>query len=151
MRQALYEVLQPDFSKPESRETHKALLDLATLHNDNHSIHLVTTNFDSIFEDVIHRNKQRRIHTYCAPYLPNPRLSSWNGLVYLHGLLPEQKDDDDALKRLVVTSGDFGLAYLKDRCLPICHRNAGIYIFYRLQLGRSCYEISNGCVLQKSY
>lgn len=35
-------------------------------------------------------------------------------MVYLHGLLP-QKADDTAFNRLVVTSGDFGLAYLTER------------------------------------
>ena len=46
--------------------------------------------------------------------LPIPKNSRWNGLVYLHGLLPN-KPDDTALNRLVVTSGDFGLAYLTER------------------------------------
>lgn len=41
-------------------------------------------------------------------------MSRWNGLVYLHGLLPE-KHDDGALQSLVVTSADFGLAYLTER------------------------------------
>ncbi len=36
----------------------------------------------------------------------------WTGL--LHGLIPD-KPDDTALNRLVVTSGDFGLAYLTER------------------------------------
>ena len=36
------------------------------------------------------------------------------GLVYLHGVLPD-KADDSALHRLVLTSGDFGLAYLTER------------------------------------
>lgn len=35
-------------------------------------------------------------------------------MVYLHGRLTE-KPDDTALNRLVVTSGDFGLAYLIER------------------------------------
>ncbi len=46
--------------------------------------------------------------------LPIPKNSRWNGLVYLHGLLPENADDS-ALNRLVLTSGDFGLAYLTER------------------------------------
>jgi len=114
MRQALYEILQPDLSTSASWKTHEALLQLSTLHDEKRSVHLVTTNFDRIFEYVIHKNKME-IPTYCAPFLPIPRPSSWNGLVYLHGLLPKQQEDEEALKRLVVTSGDFGLAYLKDR------------------------------------
>jgi hypothetical protein len=46
--------------------------------------------------------------------LPIPKNSRWNGLVYLHGLLPNA-EDDSALHRLVLTSGDFGLAYLTER------------------------------------
>lgn len=115
MRQALYDVLQPNLSVKINWKTHAALLDLATVQDDAHSVHLVTTNFDRIFEYVIHRKKRTEITTYCAPFLPNPRPSSWNGLVYLHGLLPEQNDNEETLRRLVVTSGDFGLAYLKER------------------------------------
>ncbi len=46
--------------------------------------------------------------------LPIPKSSRWNGVVYLHGLLPES-EDESALHRLVLTSGDFGLAYLTER------------------------------------
>jgi hypothetical protein len=46
--------------------------------------------------------------------LPIPKNSRWDGLVYLHGLLPDTPDDS-ALHRLVLTSGDFGLAYLTER------------------------------------
>jgi SIR2-like domain len=46
--------------------------------------------------------------------LPIPKNSRWDGLVYLHGLLPKDADDS-ALHRLVLTSGDFGLAYLTER------------------------------------
>ena len=73
----------------------------------------MTTNFDRIFEWVARRSKLR-INTYAAPMLPIPKNSRWNGLVYLHGLLPKDADDS-ALHRLVVTSGDFGLAYLTER------------------------------------
>lgn len=38
----------------------------------------------------------------------------WNGLVYLHGLLDATPDEDN-LESLVLSSGDFGLAYLNDR------------------------------------
>jgi len=41
-------------------------------------------------------------------------MSRWDGLVYLHGLLPEG-DDPTALNNLIVSSGDFGLAYLSER------------------------------------
>ena len=44
--------------------------------------------------------------------LPVPK-NRWEGLVYLHGLLPDDPDQDD-LDQLVVSSGDFGLAYLTE-------------------------------------
>ena len=45
--------------------------------------------------------------------LPVPK-NRWNGLVYLHGLLSAQPTVHQ-LDRLVVSSGDFGLAYLSER------------------------------------
>ena len=50
---------------------------------------------------------------YRAPLLPVPK-KRWDGLVYLHGLLTENPSKSD-LERLVVSSGDFGLAYLTER------------------------------------
>ncbi|WP_419648274.1 SIR2 family protein, partial [Thiolapillus sp.] len=60
------------------------------------------------------KHTKQKLHAYTAPMLPIPKNSRWNGLVYLHGRLPEEPDDT-ALNRLVVTSGDFGLAYLTER------------------------------------
>ena len=75
---------------------------------------MVTTNFDRAFEKVAKR--QKGFHNlYSAPMLPVPKKSQWDGLVYLHGLLPEKNEHESALDRLVVTSGDFGLAYLTER------------------------------------
>lgn len=76
-------------------------------------LRLVTTNFDRIFEKAAKKAKQP-IQSFVAPLLPVPKNSRWNGVVYLHGLLPE-KTDEGALQRLIVTSGDFGLAYLTER------------------------------------
>ncbi len=53
------------------------------------------------------------VERYQAPLLPIPK-SRWNGIVYLHGLLPN-KFSDRANNRLVLSSGDFGLAYLNER------------------------------------
>ena len=50
---------------------------------------------------------------FVAPMLPVPK-QRWDGLVYLHGLLPENQGDN-SLDNLVVSSGDFGLAYLTER------------------------------------
>jgi len=60
--------------------------------------------------------KRQKLGTpgFSAPLLPIPKPSRWNGVVYLHGLLPDTVDETE-LNRLILTSGDFGLAYLTER------------------------------------
>ncbi len=111
VRRAMAKALKPNLRKPGALITHNALLDLARDRFD--AVRLVTTNFDSIFEALARRHKQRH-NVFQAPLLPVPKNSKWDGVVYLHGLLPEEPNDA-ALNRLVVTSGDFGLAYLTER------------------------------------
>ena len=113
VRKALAEALQPKLRRHSATDTHTALLQLARSREG--MLRLVTTNFDRIFEHAARRSKQS-YHPYAAPTLPIPKPSRWNGLVHLHGLLPSKPDEDEsALQRLVVTSGDFGLAYLTER------------------------------------
>ncbi len=111
VRMALVEALQPNLRRKGATDTHAALLQLGR--GRDKALRLVTTNFDHVFRRVASRDKQR-INAYAAPMLPIPKNSRWNGLVYLHGLLPEDGDASE-LNRLVVTSGDFGLAYLTER------------------------------------
>jgi len=111
VRKALVQALKPKWRRKGATGTHEALLELARCRQG--SIRLVTTNFDRIFERVGKR-PGRAFQSYSAPMLPIPKNSRWDGLVYLHGLLPD-KPDDSALHRLVLTSGDFGLAYLTER------------------------------------
>ena len=73
---------------------------------------LITTNFDRLFEKVI-ATKSLSIERFQAPLLPVPK-NRWDGLVYLHGLLAAAPTPSE-LDRLVVSSGDFGLAYLTER------------------------------------
>jgi len=111
VRSALAKALKPNLRRKGATDTHAALLQLARSRKDE--LRLVTTNFDRVFEQVAKRTKQSMC-AYAAPMLPIPKNSRWNGLVYLHGLLPD-KADDSSLHRLVLTSGDFGLAYLTER------------------------------------
>lgn len=111
VRKALEKGLQPKWRRRDATKTHSALLQLARCKEGK--LRLVTTNFDRIFERAAKRTKQS-ISTFTAPTLPIPKNSRWDGLVYLHGQLPN-KDDPSALNRLVLTSGDFGLAYLIER------------------------------------
>jgi hypothetical protein len=111
VRRALAQALKPKLRRKGATDTQAALLRLARSREG--ALRLVTTNFDRIFHAAAKRTGQT-FQAYPAPMLPIPKNSRWNGLVYLHGLLPE-KVDDTALNRLVVTSGDFGLAYLNER------------------------------------
>jgi hypothetical protein len=111
VRRALHDVLQPRLDRAGATETHSALLELAS--DRQGALRLVTTNFDRIFEHVAEQSGEN-LHASAAPVLPIPKRARWDGLVYLHGLLPAQPDDA-ALQQLVLTSGDFGLAYLVDR------------------------------------
>lgn len=112
MRESLEKILKPKFGKKGSSSTHKALIDLGRCRNGD--FRLVTTNFDLIFENIKER-EGIAINSYVAPLLPVPKKSRWNGLVYLHGRLPKSSDNHTELKNIVLTSGDFGLAYLVER------------------------------------
>lgn len=110
VRQHIATILAPDLSLPRADETHKALLTLSG--NRKGQYRLVTTNFDRIFEHVI-TSLGLSVSRCQAPMLPVPK-SRWNELIYLHGLLPD-KPNASQLDALVVSSGDFGLAYLVER------------------------------------
>lgn len=111
VRRALVDALKPKLRRKGATDTQAALLRLARSREG--ALRMVTTNFDRVFHSAAKRIGEA-FQAYAAPMLPIPKNSRWNGLVYLHGLLPE-KLDDTALNRLVVTSGDFGLAYLTER------------------------------------
>ncbi|WP_405122918.1 anti-phage defense-associated sirtuin Dsr1 [Pseudomonas sp. M20] len=111
LREALAQSLKPNLRLRGATRTHEALLRLAR--NRQGVLRLVTTNFDRIFDAAGKRSNQKFIE-HSAPMLPIPKSSRWDGLVYLHGVLPKRADTA-ALNRLVVTSGDFGLAYLTER------------------------------------
>lgn len=111
VRRALAQALKPKLRRKGAIDTQAALLRLSRSREG--ALRLVTTNFDRVFHTAAKRTSQA-FQAYTAPMLPIPKNSRWDGLVYLHGLLPG-KADDTALNRLVVTSGDFGLAYLTER------------------------------------
>lgn len=110
LREQLAKILMPVLTKPKATATHEALVTLSRTRDGNHR--LITTNFDRIFEEVISKHGIK-LRSYQAPLLPVPK-NRWSGLVYLHGLLSATPTDSD-LDCLVVSSGDFGLAYLNER------------------------------------
>ncbi|HAT2491891.1 TPA: hypothetical protein I8213_003610 [Aeromonas hydrophila] len=110
VRRSLATILQPNLSARNATTTHEALLALSQ--NSDGCTRLITTNFDRVFEEV-RLAKSLSIPDFKAPLLPVPK-KRWDGLVYLHGVLPVTPTASD-LDRLVVSSGDFGLAYLTER------------------------------------
>jgi hypothetical protein len=108
MREQIVKALVPDLTKPHALRTHKALLRLGRTRKG--ALRLVTTNFDRLFDEAADGDA---IRSFAAPFLPVPK-ATWDGLVYLHGHLEERNDPAD-LNQLVVSSGDFGRAYLAER------------------------------------
>ena len=111
VRQNLVKILTPHFATPNATATHEALLTLSR--NRDRRIRLVTTNFDRLFEKII-ADQGLNILRDQAPLLPVPK-NRWDSLVYLHGLLPDEPVHvQENLDDLVVSSGDFGRAYLTE-------------------------------------
>lgn len=110
VRKKLAEILKPDFTAPNATATHEALLTLSKSRKGH--TRLITTNFDCLFEEVI-AARAMSLKRFDAPLLPVPK-NRWDGLVYLHGLVADSPTPTD-LDRLVISSGDFGLAYLTER------------------------------------
>ena len=88
--------------------THKAILELAKTKDGG--VRLVTTNFDKGF---LFANAELNKSLDSAPKLPVPKPHKWNSLVHIHGIIDEEIDPNG--KNLVITSGDFGAAYLTER------------------------------------
>lgn len=90
---------------------HRALLKLAKAGDGRTRI--VTTNYDNLF-DIAQSESASRVRSFAAPLLPVPKDYKWDGIVYLHGKLDDTPNDDNLLS-LIVSSGDFGQAYLTER------------------------------------
>lgn len=110
VRTELARILTPDLTAPSATATHEAILTLSK--NREGRTRLITTNFDRLFEEVI-ETSNLTVEAFQAPLLPVPK-NRWDGVVYLHGLLKAAPTEND-LNRLVLSSGDFGLAYLTER------------------------------------
>lgn len=104
-RRWLSEALKPDLARPRAITTHLALLALAKSRQG--AIKLVTTNFDRLFEVAAERHRLPSFTIYPDP----PARARWEGLVHLHGRMPEAPSSSD-LDRLVLSDADFGQAYL---------------------------------------
>lgn len=92
---------------PDNLAVHESILKLARDRNGN--TRLVTTNYDRHFEEAADR-LGLRVRAEFAPRLAKPVKDRWNSIVHVHGGL-----DGDDLRDLVLTSGDFGRAYITER------------------------------------
>lgn len=99
---------------PNGLSKHKSLLQLAKT-RESGLVHLVTTNYDPLFDHAVRALRLSGLRSYQAPLLPIPRPYDWNGIVYLHGKLDVKSPSRENLNSLVLTSGDFGSAYLSER------------------------------------
>ena len=105
VRKKLIEIL----TKPNNKkvEIHKDLLALSAM-PDQTGYRLVTTNFDRLFIKAGLKDE----HLDSAPELCPPTKDKWKNLTFLHGVIDKDKDPEG--KNLVLTSSDFGFAYLQD-------------------------------------
>ncbi len=98
-------VAELDIDPGADLSTHRSVLTLGT---DRDGVcRIVTTNFDRGF--LLCTPNPPTVEF--APRLPIPKLSSWNSLVHLHGLIGNL---DPTSASLVLASADFGAAYLTE-------------------------------------
>lgn len=105
IRRHLPKILAPDLDRKRALTSHLALLTLGR--NSSGLLRLVTTNFDTLFEEAAGRYKPPSFITHTAP----PQRAQWNGVVHLHGRMPENPIEDE-LDELILSDADFGHAYL---------------------------------------
>jgi len=86
---------------------HRTLLDLSRIRTGQPR--LVTTNFDLLFE-----RSEKGLQSSAPPRLPDPRRpKDFHGIVHLHGAV-NQGHDGAEHDEFVLSSGEFGHAYLSD-------------------------------------
>lgn len=104
--QAIAAALKPEGSPDLS--AHQTLLDLAK--GPDGVVRLVTTNFDLLFE-----NCDPKVPFSRPPRLPDPRRSDeFGGIIHLHGHVTDEYTDA-AGDGFIISSAEFGRAYLSDR------------------------------------
>lgn len=114
VREKVCEILQEELDKKTLNiDAHVSLCRLASLGKP--AGRLITTNFDPLFEKAQDRLRRKSTIKHktpieVAPALSPPKPEGWSKLVYLHGKLNHEIDD----KNLVLTTADFGKAYLLD-------------------------------------
>ena len=103
-------------SEPNSKNTEDHLNLLKLSQNENNEIRILTTNFDTKFE---HAAKDRKIKckSFATKSIPKPGGTEDSGIFHLHGRIADD-DVETKYSELILTSSDFGDAYLRDGWIP---------------------------------
>lgn len=107
VKKAAINVLGPKKEQEGQCKSHEAILQLATRYNCS----IVTTNLDHGFLYARDNLNLKDITIAKAPTLPPATKDFLPTLVYLHGIIDKAKDPNGNC--LILTSKDFGFAYLK--------------------------------------
>ena len=109
----VWKILQPENQGLEFEYMQNALLDLAQ-EKGKPLTRIVTTNFDRLFEKF-RSEKINKPEALVGAKHQMPKRHQWNGIVYLHGLLPDKNYESRDKDQLILTSSDFGQAYMYDK------------------------------------
>ena len=108
IRKAVEEELE---LKPASDLSHHlALLELSK--GEDGGVRLLTTNFDTLFERSWVRGGGSALQSHAGPAMPRQGTGAFEGVLHLHGRI-DDRDLDLAGTELVLTSAEFGDAYLR--------------------------------------
>ena len=103
-------------SAPNSKKTedHLNLMNLSK--NENNQVRILTTNFDTRFENAA-KKKRLDYKSYSVRSIPKPGGIEDHGIFHLHGIIGDSKVKTET-SELILTSSDFGDAYLRDGWVP---------------------------------
>ena len=79
--------------------------DVTALYRNLECLRIVTTNFDTLFEEAANTRFGSQPQAFRAPALPLGR--DFNGIVHVHGAIDKPRD-------MILTDADFGRAYLTE-------------------------------------
>lgn len=107
------EIAATILAAPETTATvdHRSLLQLSR--DGDGRVRLLTTNFDTLFERAAARSGVLQAPSHAGKALPKPGGPADFGILHLHGRIADQQLGLEATD-LVLTSADFGDAYLRD-------------------------------------
>ena len=95
-------------------DDHLNLLKLSQ--NENNQVRILTTNFDTKFEHAA-KNNELSYKSYATKSIPKPGGLDDKGIFHLHGIIADP-DVNTENSELILTSSDFGDAYLRDGWVP---------------------------------